>query len=116
MTTLGTLTYTAGGTTSFPAASAGIAGAVVTATHSTATTFVPTGLVQWGQYTVVINQDTIGGGVTFSLGTGGSCTAWKITGGGSGAIVLSTAPNASDEFVFTFDGVNCRGTLVLNQN
>ncbi len=94
---LGTLAYSAGGTTTFAAGSAPLAGARVTATHATSTIFSPTGLVMWGQYVVIITQDSVGGGVTFSLGTSGSCTAWKITGGGSGALVLSTVPNAQDE-------------------
>jgi len=113
---LGTLSYNAGGTTTFAAASAAWAGAVLTTTHATSTTFTPTGLVKWGQYMVLINQDATGGGATFTLGTGGSCAAWKVTGGGSGAITLSTAANAQDELVFTFDGTNCRATLLQNQD
>jgi hypothetical protein len=113
---LGTLSYGAGSTTTFAAASAPLAGARVTTTHTTSTVFSPTGLVVWGQYVVQISQDSVGGGVTFTLGTSGSCAAWKITGGGSGAIVLSSSPNAQDLFVFTFDGASCRGTLLLNQN
>jgi hypothetical protein len=116
ITDLGTLTYTASGTTTFAAASSAWAGAVLTTTHSTSTTFSPTGLVKWGQYVVLIYQDATGGGVTFTLGTSGSCTAWKVTGGGSGAITLSTAANAQDELVFTFDGTYCRATLLQNQD
>lgn len=113
---LGTLTYTAAGTTTFAAASAGIAAANVTATHSTSTTFVPTGLVKWGSYTVEIMQDATGGGVTFTLGTTGSCSAWKITGGGAGAITLSSSANAIDMLEFTYDGTNCVGSLNPNAN
>ncbi|MGD0366620.1 MAG: DNRLRE domain-containing protein [Acidobacteriaceae bacterium] len=116
ITDLGTLTYNASGTTTFVAASSAWAGGVLTATHSTSTTFTPTGLVKWGQYVVLINQDATGGGVTFTLGTGGSCTSWKVTGGGSGAVTLSTAANAQDELVFTYDGTYCRATLLQNQD
>ena len=116
ITDLGTLTWNASGITTFTAASSAWAGAVLTTTHSTSTTFSPTGLVKWGQYVVLINQDATGGGVTFTLGTGGSCTSWKVTGGGSGAITLSTAANAQDELVFTFDGTYCRATLLQNQD
>lgn len=115
-TDIGSLTYNASGTTTFAAASGATVGATVTTTHSTSTTLSPTGLVKWGTYILTILQDATGGGVTFNLGTGGSCSAWKITGGGSGAISLSTAANAQDELVFTFDGTNCRGTLLPNQN
>jgi hypothetical protein len=110
------LTYNASGTTTYAAASDYCAGATVTTTHSTSTTFSPTNLIKWGQYVLTILQDSTGGGVTFTLGTGGTCSAWKITGGGSGAITLSTAANAQDELVFTYDGTNCRGTLLQNQN
>jgi hypothetical protein len=116
ITDLGTLPYNASGTTTFVAASSAWAGAVLTTTHSTSTTFTPTGLVKWGQYVVLINQDATGGGVTFTLGTGGSCSAWKVTGGGSGAVTLSTAANAQDELVFTYDGTYCRATLLQNQD
>jgi len=116
ITDLGTLPYNASGNTTFVAASSAWAGAVLTTTHSTSTTFTPTGLVKWGQYVVLINQDATGGGVTFTLGTGGSCSAWKVTGGGSGAVTLSTAANAQDELVFTYDGTYCRATLLQNQD
>jgi len=116
ITDLGILTYNASGTTTFAAGGAAWAGAVMTATHATSTTFSPTGLVKWGQYLVLVNQDGTGGGVTFTLGTVGSCSGWKVTGGGSGAITLSTAANAQDELVFTFDGTYCRATLLLNQD
>jgi hypothetical protein len=114
-----TCTYNASGTTSFPGASNTQAGCPISTTHSTSTTFQPTGLVTWGTYTAIITQDSTGGGVTFTLGTtasAGDCYAWKITGGGSGAIVLSSAANAQDELVFTYDGTNCRATLLPNQN
>jgi hypothetical protein len=114
-----TCTYNASGTTSFPGASNSQAGCTVVTTHSTSTTFQPSGLVTWGTYMAAITQDSTGGGVTFTLGTtatAGYCYAWKITGGGSGAILLSTVANAQDELVFTYDGTNCRGTLLPNQN
>jgi hypothetical protein len=113
-TDLGTITYNASGTTTFAAASDYCASGVVTATHSTSTTFSPTGLVKWGQYSVVILQDSTGGGVTFTLGTGGTCSAWKISGGGSGAITLTATASARDILTFTYDGTNCDGTLVPN--
>ena len=115
-TDLGTITYNASGTTTFAAASAFIAAGIVTATHSTSTTFSPTGLIKWGSYTVEIKQDSTGGGVTFTLGTGGTCSAWKLGGGGSGAITLSTAANAIDILAFTYDGANCVANFRANFN
>lgn len=115
-TDLGTITYNASGTTTFAAASAFIAGGVVTATHSTSTTFSPTGLIKWGSYTVEIKQDSTGGGTTFTLGTGGTCSAWKIGGGGAGAITLSTAASAIDVLAFTYDGTNCIANFRTNFN
>lgn len=104
---LGTLTYKASGTTTFAAAGAPTAGGIVTATHSTSTTFSPTGLVKWGSYTLEIKQDGTGGGTTFTLGTGGSCSAWKLGGGGAGAITLSSSANTIDVLSWTYDGTNC---------
>jgi hypothetical protein len=114
-TDLGTLTYTASGTTTFAAAGAVNAAGIVTATHSTSTTFSPTGLVKWGSYVLEINQDSTGGGVTFTLGAGGSCSAWKI-GGGSGAISLSSTAGAIDVLAWTFDGTNCVANFRTNFN
>ena len=115
-TDLGTITYNASGTTTFAAASGAAADGVITATHSTSTTFSPTGLVKWGTYGVKIIEDSTGGGVTFTLGTGGTCTAWKVRGGGSGAITLSTAANAIDFLSFTYDGTNCLASFSQNFN
>lgn len=115
-TNLGSLTYTASGTTTFAAASIWTVFAKVTATHSTSTTFSPTGLVSGGSYVVEIIQDGTGGGVTFTLGTAGSCSAWKVGGGGAGAITLSTAANAIDVLSFMFDGTNCVANFRTNFN
>lgn len=111
---LGSLTYSPGGATTFAAAGAVSAAAVVIATHSTATTFIPTQLVKWGSYQVEILQDSTGGHVTFTLGTTGACSTWKVSGGGSGAITLTSSANAVDVLFFTFDGTNCVATLLNN--
>jgi hypothetical protein len=111
---LGSLTYNASGTTTFAAAGVSIVGAKVTATHSTSTTFSPTGLVAWGSYTLEIVQDSTGGGVTFTLGTGGTCSAWKVGGSGAGAITLSTTASAIDVLAFTYDGTNCVANFRTN--
>lgn len=113
---LGAITYNASGTTTFAAGSVFVAGGTVTATHSTSTTFSPTGLLKWGSYTVEIKQDSTGGGTTFTLGTGGTCSAWKIGGGGSGAITLSTSANAIDILAFTYDGSACIANFRTNFN
>lgn len=106
-TDLGSLTYNASGTTTFAAASNAWAGGTVTATHSTSSTLSPTNLVKWGNYMLTIVQDGTGGGVTLTLGTGGTCSAWKVGGAGAGAIVLSTSANAIDMLTFTYDGSSC---------
>jgi hypothetical protein len=113
---LGTLTYNASGTTTFAAASVFVAGGKVTVTHSSSTTFSPTGLVKWGSYTLEIIEDATGGGVTFTLGTGGTCSVWKVRGGGAGAITLSSVASAIDILTFTYDGTNCLASLGPNYN
>jgi hypothetical protein len=111
---LGPLSYNPGGTTTFAAGGAASAAAVIIVTHSTGTTFSPTQLVKWGSYQIEIVQDSTGGNVTFTLGTAGACSAWKVLGGGSGAITLSSSANAVDMLFFTFDGTNCVATLLNN--
>lgn len=109
---LGTISYVSAGTTGFPAAGAGMASGAVVATHSTSTTFTPTGMTNRGKYELEISQDSTGGGVTFTLA---GCT-WKISGGGAGAITLSTGANAHDWLTWRYDGTNCWGTLSTNYN
>ncbi|MFZ0536650.1 MAG: hypothetical protein WAM47_07300 [Candidatus Sulfotelmatobacter sp.] len=115
-TNLGAITYNASGTSIFAAASATVVIGKLTATHSTSTTLSPTGLVAGGTYTLEIIQDATGGGVTVTLGTGGTCSAWKVLGGGSGAIVLSTAPSVIDVLQWTYDGTNCIASFANNAN
>ena len=113
---LGVVTWNNGGTCTFAAASTSAAGATLATVHGESCTLSPTNLVKWGTYTLVISQDATGGGATLTLGIGGSCSAWKVTGGGSGAIVLSVAANAQDTLAFSFDGTNCCATMYPNQN
>lgn len=113
---LGAITYNAAGTTTFAAANAVVAFGSVTTTNATSTTFSPTGLIAGGTYRVKIIQDATGGGVTFTLGTAGTCSAWEITGGGSGAVTLSTGANAKDWLEWTYDGTYCSGTFFPNRN
>lgn len=100
-----TLTYNASGTTYLN----GNINAVVTATHSTSTTFQPNNLVNGGYYTVEIKQDATGGGTTFTLGTTGSCSAWNVLTGSGGAttITLSTGASLTDVLTFLYDGSKC---------
>lgn len=65
-----------------------------------------------GNYVLKIIQDGTGSR-TLALGTG--CT-WKVIGGGSGAITLSTAAASIDILAFTFDGTNCLANLGKNYN
>jgi hypothetical protein len=72
--------------------------------------------VKWGNYGVKILEDSTGGGVTFTLGTAGTCSAWKVRGGGSGAITLSSSASAIDFLSFTYDGTNCLASFSQNFN
>lgn len=63
-----------------------------------------------GTYILRILQDATGTR-TLTLGTG--CT-WKVSGGGAGAITLSTAANAIDVLAFYYDGTNCYANLNKN--
>ena len=65
-----------------------------------------------GNYVFKITQDGTGTR-TLTLGTG--CT-WKVIGGGSGAITLSTAAGSLDILAFTYDGTNCLANLGKNYN
>jgi len=93
--------------------SAVVTNGIVTLNHSTSTRALNlTNLVNGGFYTLVIKQDSTGGAL-MTLGTG--CT-WKVSGGGAGAITLSSAANAIDALAFTYDGTNCYANLSTNFN
>jgi hypothetical protein len=113
---LGSVTWNNAGTCTYEAASNATAGATLATVHGQSCTLSPTGLVKYGSYQLIINNDAAGGGATLTLGTAGACSAWKITGGGSGAVILSPAVNSQDQLQFTFDGTNCRATMYPNQN
>lgn len=69
-----------------------------------------TGLAAGGSYTVTVTQ---GGGGTLSLGSG---CAWKVSGGGGGAVTPSAGTNAVDELDFKYDGANCYAVYTKNFN
>lgn len=100
-------------TVTWAIASALIANASLTfTTHGGSRALNLTGLVNGGSYVIWLKQDGTGGeGLT--LGTG--CT-WKVGGGGSGAISLSTGANAIDVLAFTYDGTNCYANFNTNFN
>jgi hypothetical protein len=68
--------------------------------------------VNGGDYVLKVVQDGTGSR-TLTLGTG--CT-WKVSGGGSGAIVPTTTAAAVDILTFTYDGTNCYATFTKNFN
>lgn len=111
---LGSLTYNASGTTTFAAGGYVDANAKVTTTASTSTTLSPTGLAKWGSYVLEITNAS-GTAATVTLGTAGTCSAWKVGGGGAGAITLSGA-SAIDVLAFTYDGTNCIANFRTNFN
>ena len=80
--------------------------------HSGSRTLNMSGMIPGGNYVLQIIQDGTGGeGLT--LGTG---CAWKVSGGGGGAIVPSTGANARDILAFTYDGTNCYLNFSTNFN
>jgi hypothetical protein len=94
-------------------ASSTVTNGVVVLNHATSTRALNlTNLVNGGFYTLLVEQDGTGGAL-MTLGSG--CT-WKVVNGGSGAIVLSAAPNAIDILSFTYDGANCYAVLGSNFN
>jgi len=79
-------------------------------THGGSRTLNLTGMTNGGSYVLLLTQDSTGGeGLT--LGTG--CT-WKVGGGGSGAISLSTSANTIDVLAWTYDGTNCYANFNKN--
>lgn len=85
----------------------------VTLNHTTGTRALNvSNLVQGGYYRLLIKQDSTGG-AAMTLGTG--CT-WKVANGGAGAITLTSAANAIDILIFTYDGTNCYAALNSNFN
>lgn len=86
---------------------------IITLAHTTGTRALNlTGPTSGGYYTLVIKQDSTGG-AAMTLGTG--CT-WKVGGGGSGTITLTSAANAIDVLAFTYDGTNCYANFQTNFN
>jgi hypothetical protein len=113
-TDLGAISWSNTGTATFAAASAATAGATITTTASQSMTLSPTGLVKWGSYTLEIINGS-GAVATLTLGTAGACSAWKVLGGGGGAITLSGA-SGIDLLSFTFDGSNCVAAFANQAN
>jgi hypothetical protein len=68
------------------------------------------GLTNGMSGTLVIKQDGVGGR---TLTLPAQCTN-KVSGGGNGAVVLSTGANAVDIITFTYDGTNCYWTYGYN--
>jgi hypothetical protein len=81
------------------------ANATVTLNHSTTTRALNlTGLVNGGQYQLIVTEDSTGGAAL----TGGTGCAWLIQGGtGSGSFPIATTANAKNIISFTYDGANC---------
>jgi len=88
----------------------GFNGVLTFTVHGGSRTLNVSNLVNGGQYQVKLVQDATGN-EGLILGTG--CT-WKVSGGGNGAITLSTGALAVDLLQFTYDGVNCLATLTKN--
>ncbi len=80
--------------------------------HSGSRTLNITNPVIGGNYMLKLIQDGTGG-EGLILGTG--CT-WKVAGGGSGAVTLTSSTAAIDLLKFTYDGANCLAQLTANFN
>ncbi len=104
---------TDGATVTWAIGSSPLANAALTfTTHGGSRTLNITNPVNGGSYVLWIKQDSTGGeGLT--LGTG---CAWKVSGGGSGAITPSTTASAIDVLAFTYDGTNCYANFNKNFN
>ncbi len=72
-------------------------------------------MVAGGNYILSITQDGTGSR-TLTLGTGGTggCSHWYVSGGGGGAITLTSAAGATDLLGWKYDGTNC--WAILNTN
>jgi hypothetical protein len=94
-------------------ASVSAVSATVTLSHSTGTRALNvSNLVTGGFYTLILKQDSTGG-AAMTLGSG--CT-WKVGGGGSGAITLTSTGLAIDILAFFYDGTNCYANFQTNFN
>jgi hypothetical protein len=78
--------------------------------HGGSRTLNLTGLAIGGSYVLELQQDPTGGE---GLVLGSGC-AWKVSGGGAGAIALSSTPGAIDMLAFTYDGANCYANFATN--
>ena len=107
-------TWSNTGTCTFAAGSGSFGSGTLTTVASQSMTLTESGLVKWGTYNLEINNGS-GAAATLTLGTGGSCSAWKVAGGGGGAITLSGA-SAIDVLSFTYDGTNCVAWFSNNHN
>lgn len=104
-------TQTDGATVTWALGSAWAANATLTFTvHSGSRTLNITNPLAGSTYFLRLVQDATGG-EGLILGTG--CT-WKVSGGGAGAITLSTGANAVDMLAFYYDGTNCYANLNKN--
>jgi hypothetical protein len=113
-TDLGSITWNSGGTCTFAAAGAVIAAAKLSTTASQTCTLSPTNLVKWGSYLLEITNAS-GTAATLTLGTSGTCSAWKVGAGAgfgfTGSTITLAGASATDLLTFTYDGTNCVATF-----
>jgi hypothetical protein len=98
------ITTTCTGNNVVNAASAYQASWTVTTTGSCALEL--NNLQSGGFYTIYVTQGS-GGSHTLALTAGDSCTAWKVSGDGSGAVTPTTTAGALDIMTVAYDGTNC---------
>ena len=113
-TNMGAITWNNAGTCTFAANGALFSFGTLATTSGQSCTLSPTNLKTGGSYTLKITN-AASTAATLTLGTGGSCSAWKVGGGGSGAVTLSGSSDI-DMLAFTFDGTNCIANFKGNFN
>lgn len=113
--TTGSLSSSCSGTVNWAVGSVLSADTALTTTGSCNLTV--SGMLATGVYVVYVTQGS-GGSYTLSLGTGGTggCAAWKVRGGGSGAVTLTSTAGAVDILIFKWDGSTCWAVLGTNWN
>jgi hypothetical protein len=111
---LGAITWNSGGNCTYAVGGSLFAYGTLATTSAQTCTFNPTGLIAGGSYTLEIDN-AASTPATLTLGTGGSCSAWKVVNGGSGAITLSGS-SETDMLAFTFNGTSCLATFGGNFN
>jgi hypothetical protein len=105
----GVIPWSSGGTCTYNANYAIQAFGSLSTTASQTCTLSPTNLIVGGSYNLEIIEAS-GSAATLTLGTAGSCSAWKVINSGAGAVTLQGS-SSRDMLSFVFDGTYCIATF-----